>query len=79
MRLLTDKTKMLVVLINCRQQNKELECGVAIFRGGLSGEIEVSDDSHTFKIKVPHEVAECATHKMFLSKSDNFEIEICAQ
>lgn len=80
MNFLTDKTKMLAVLVNCQQESKDMMlCGIAIFRGGLSGNIEVSDSNHTFNVKVPDEVANCATYKIFASKSDNVEIEICAQ
>ena len=77
--LLTDKSKILAILVNCQCEKNIIFCGIAIFRGGLSGNIEVSDGNHTFNVRVPDEVADCATYKIFASKSDNVEIEICAQ
>ncbi|MFM6011117.1 MAG: hypothetical protein ACKO99_10835 [Dolichospermum sp.] len=79
MQLLTDKTQVLAVLINCRIEGNRLMCGAAVFRGGMSGEIEVSNESQVFKIKIPESVQNCATHQIFKDKHDNLEIELCAQ
>jgi hypothetical protein len=79
MQLLTDKTQVLAVLINCRLDGNYIKCGAAVFRGGMSGEIEVSNESQKFKIKIPESVQNCATHQIFTDKNDNLEIELCAQ
>jgi hypothetical protein len=79
MDLLTDKTNLLAILVNCHVDGNKLNCGVAVFKGGLSGDLEVSNGKSTFKIKIPESVADCATHKIFLSKTDTFEIDLCAQ
>lgn len=79
MQLLTDKSKVLAVLVNCRIDGNNLRCGVAVFKGGLSGEIEVSNEFRSFKIKVPESVQDCATHQIFSDKNDNLIFELCAQ
>jgi len=79
MQLLTDKTQVLAVLINCRLDGNYIKCGAAVFRGGMSGEIEVSNESQKFKIKIPESAQNCATHQIFSDKNDNLEIELCAQ
>lgn len=79
MQLLTDESQVLAVLVNCRLDGNYLRCGAAVFRGGMSGEIEVFNESHRLKIKIPDSVQNCATHQIFSDKNDNLEIEICAQ
>lgn len=79
MQLLADKSQVLAVLVNCRLDGNYIKCGAAVFRGGMSGVIEVFNESHRFKIKVPSSVQDCATHQIFSDKNDNLEIELCAQ
>ena len=77
MNLLTDESQVLAVLVNCRLDGNYLKCGAAVFRGGMSGEIVVSNESRRFKIKIPESVQNCATHQIFSDKNDNLEIELC--
>jgi hypothetical protein len=75
--LLWDKSKVFVCLVNCRIQGNHLCCGAAAFRGGLSGEIAVTDGKQEFLIKVPQEVKKNATYQVFSSSNDRLEIELC--
>lgn len=77
MDILADATKCLAVLINCRtdkEYKNTLLCGVAVFRGGLSGLIEVSDGTHRFVINVPESVQSVATYQVLADSKDNLEI-----
>lgn len=75
MRVLKDSTGLLAVLINCRVDHDRLLCGAAVFRGGLSGEIDVSDTKATYKIKIPDSVQQVATYQVFADSQDILEIE----
>ena len=79
MQLLTDKTKLLAILVNCRIDGNTLLCGAAVFRGGLSGEIEVFDGDKCLKIKIPDSVKDTHTHEIFSNANDNLEIDLCSQ
>jgi hypothetical protein len=87
---LTDSTGFLAVLINCRQVDDKLMCGVALFKGGLHGTIQVgvnnndgafgaADLGKNFLVKVPESVATNATYQVFADIKDNLEIDICYQ
>lgn len=75
MKVLKDSTGLLAILINCRIHHDRLLCGAAVFRGGLSGEIEVSNGRTTCKIKIPESVQQIATYQVFADSEDNLEIE----
>jgi hypothetical protein len=75
MKVLKDSTGLLAILINCRIAQDRLLCGAAVFRGGLSGEIIVSNDKSTYKIKIPDSVQTVATYQVFADSDDNLEIE----
>jgi hypothetical protein len=75
MKVLKDSTGLLAVLINCRITQDRLLCGAAVFRGGLSGEIIISNDKSTYKIKIPDSVQMVATYQVFADSDDNLEIE----
>lgn len=79
MKLLKDSTGLLAVLINCRTDNDRLLCGAAVFRGGLSGAITVSDSCSSFQIKVPDSVQQVATYQLLADSQDSLEIELCVQ
>lgn len=74
--ILTDKTKTLAVLVNCRKERNVLRCGAAMFRGGLSGTIVVGDDSHTFTIRIPESVAKSATREVYADLQELLEFDI---
>lgn len=78
MQLLSDKSKALAVLINCRLEDGRLMCGAAVFRGGLSGSIEVFDNHSKFKIEVPASVVATTNNQLFYDSKDNLEIKICS-
>ena len=75
MKVLKDSTGSLAILINCRIHHDRLLCGAAVFRGGLSGEISVSNGRTTCKIKIPESVQQIATYQVFADSQDNLEIE----
>jgi hypothetical protein len=75
MKVLKDSTGLLAILINCRIHHDRLLCGAAVFRGGLSGEISVSNGRTTCKIKIPESVQQIATYQVFADSQDNLEIE----
>lgn len=75
MKVLKDSTGLLTILINCRIDHDRLLCGAAVFRGGLSGEISVSNGKSTYKIKIPDSVQQVATYQVFADSQDNLEIE----
>lgn len=79
MKVLKDSTGLLAVLINCRIDEDRLLCGAAVFRGGLSGQIAVSDRYSSFTIKIPDSVKQVATYQLLADSQDNLEIELCAQ
>lgn len=79
MRVLKDSTGLLAILINCRIDNDRLLCGAAVFKGGLSGDIEVSNGKVTYKIKIPDSVQRVATYQVFADSKDNLEIDLCVQ
>lgn len=79
MKLLKDSTELLAALVNCRIDNDRLLCGAAVFRGGLSGTITVSDGYSSFRIKVPDSVQQVATYQLLADSQDSLEIELCAQ
>lgn len=79
MKLLKDSTGLLAVLINCHTDNDRLLCGAAVFRGGLSGTITVSDSYSSFRIKVPDSVQQVATYQLLADSQDSLEIELCVQ
>lgn len=74
--ILTDKTKTLAVLVNCRKERNVLRCGAAMFRGGLSGTIVVGDDSYTFTIRIPESVAKSATREVYADLQELLEFDI---
>ena len=75
MKVLKDGTGLLAVLINCRVDSERLMCGAAVFRGGLSGEIEVFDGTTKYRIKIPETVKTVATYQVFADSKDNLEID----
>lgn len=78
MEVLQDKTGVLACLVDCQQKGDRLLCGVAIFRGGLRGFIEVSDNENAFFIEVPESVATNATHLILYNPETQYvEIKIC--
>ena len=79
MRFLKDSTGFLAVLINCRIDHDRLLCGAAVFRGGLSGSILVSDDKSSFSIQVPDSVQNVATYQVFADSNDNLEIDYASR
>ncbi|MFM6154012.1 MAG: hypothetical protein ACKPE3_13615 [Sphaerospermopsis kisseleviana] len=79
MRVLKDSTGLLAILINCRIDNDRLLCGAAVFKGGLSGEIDVSNGKTTYKIIIPDSVQKVATYQVFADSKDNLEIDLCVQ
>lgn len=79
MKTLKDSTGLLAILVNCRIDHDRLLCGAAVFRGGLSGEIKVSNGKFTYNIKIPDSVQAVATYQVFADSQDNLEIELCAQ
>lgn len=77
MKILTDNTRILVILINCKHKGNKLLCGAAVFRGGLSGTIvvyDITDPSVSFTIKIPESVALVATTETFTDYHDSFEL-----
>jgi len=77
--ILTDSTKSLAVLINCRKERNVLRCGAAMFRGGLSGTITVSvvgNESSNFTIKIPNSVAKSATREVYADLQELLEFDI---
>lgn len=76
MRILTDSTQLLAVLINCTREGNFLYCGAAIFKGGLSGAINVSDNFNSYTIKIPESVAKVATKECYIDEYDSLEFEI---
>jgi hypothetical protein len=79
MKVLKDSTGLLAVLINCRMDEDRLLCGAAVFRGGLSGQITVSDRYSSYQVKIPNSVKQVATYQLLADSQDNLEIELCAQ
>jgi hypothetical protein len=78
MQVLQDKSKMLVCLIDCRLVDNQLNCGAAVFRGGLRGKIEVSDGTNKFIIEVPESIAKAATYvALHDPKTKYLELKIC--
>lgn len=76
MKVLKDSTGLLAILINCRIDEDRLLCGAAVFKGGLSGEMNViSNNKTTYKIKIPDSVKQVATYQVFADSEDNLEIE----
>lgn len=80
MRLLQDKTKNLVCLVDCKLVGDRVLCGAAVFKGGLSGCIEVSDGISFFKIKIPDSVAKLANYEVLFNPSTKLvEIELWSE
>jgi len=79
MKVLKDSTGLLAVLVNCRIDEDRLLCGAAVFRGGLSGQITVSDRYPSYQVKIPDSVKQVATYQLLADSQDNLEIELCAQ
>ena len=79
MKILTDPSQKLAVLVNCTKYADKLLCGAAIFQGGLSGTIAVSDQYNTFLIKIPESVGRSATKECYADESDSLEFELCAR
>jgi hypothetical protein len=71
MKLLQDKTKHLACLVDCKLDGDRILCGAAVFKGGLSGCIEVSDGVSVFKIKIPDSVANLANYEVLFNPSTN--------
>ncbi|NEP57905.1 MAG: hypothetical protein F6K31_12920 [Symploca sp. SIO2G7] len=76
--LLTDKTGVLVALVNVTPQPGFLLCGLAYFMGGLKGVIETSDGNQTYIIKVPEPVAFVSNPITFAHPNDLYEIQLDA-
>lgn len=76
LEILTDKTKTLAILVNCRKERNVLRCGAAMFRGGLSGTIVVGNESNTFTIKIPDSVAKSATREVYADLHELLEFYI---
>jgi hypothetical protein len=76
---LCDRTKNLAFLVNCRLENEDLiRCGMAVFRGGLQGEIivyPIAKGRH-FTIQIPEEVKKVATWQVFIDSEDGYLIHV---
>ncbi len=79
--ILYDETKTLAVLVNCRLSGnkKSLLCGAAVFRGGLTGVIQIGDDKNQWIINIPDSVASVATYQVLADSQDVLEFSLCAQ
>ena len=79
--ILYDETRTLALLINCRldKQKKHLLCGAAVFRGGLTGIIQVGNGLNQWIIEIPDSVADVATYQVLADSQDCLEFSLCAQ
>lgn len=78
---LYDETKTLALLVNCRlsSDKKKLLCGAAVFRGGLTGVVQVGDGKNHWIINIPDSVAQVATYQVLADSQDFLEFSVCAQ
>lgn len=79
MKVLQDKSRKMAVLFNCQLSfdNSALLCGVTVFRGGMSGEIDLfGNGNEHFRIIIPEYVIENNTYIAKASYNDTLEIEL---
>ena len=65
-------------LVNCQILSDKILCGCARFQGGISGEIDLVDETETIRvrIKVPQPVKNVFTIAAQSSKMDDLIIEL---
>jgi len=67
---LVDRSKQLIYLFNVKLAPDHLSCGLAIFRGGLSGVKSVFFNDTEITIQIPEEVAQSATYISFVNEKN---------
>lgn len=82
MQVLQDKSRKMVCLFNCRlsPDGSALFCGVAVFRGGLGGEINVfGTNNEVYRIRIPDYVLANNTYIARANHNDVLPIEIISK
>lgn len=75
--ILTDRYNALVCLINCEVQKDCVLCAIAIFRGGISGVIDVfNKEGIKTSIVVPPSVKKSATFCVFTSYEARYTLTV---
>ncbi len=78
--LLVDKTHgYLCALVNCKQAGNTISCGIAAFKGGMSGDIlvhDVDNEEAVYRIVVPESVKNIATHQVLISTDDDIQLSL---
>jgi hypothetical protein len=76
--LLDNEGGIFCYLANCKVWSEKVTCGIARFRGGISGTIQLFDVNGVsiVRIKIPKQVESNYTHLVLGSLYDDLAIEI---
>lgn len=71
---LSDSRRSLVFLIDCVVKEDEILCGLATFRGGLSGLQFVESGGDKFRIQIPESAKQAATWLNVCDRTKRYKV-----